>query len=188
MRDKFFSTKTIAGTGILTAVEIVLYLLGSYIAIGGININLALVPICVGAILFGPITGSFLGLINGVCVLLTPFTQTYFMDTATFGPLCVLGTFIICLSKCTVAGLVAYFVYKPFKDKVIGSIISSLSVPIINTGLFVLGALIFYRVEFAAILSMVITFNFLIEIGTSIVLSPVIVRVVTILKKPEENN
>ena len=156
MKNKFFNTKVIVGTGILTAIEIVLYILGSYITIGGININLALVPICVGAILYGPFTGGFLGLVNGVAVLLTPATQSYFMDPSQLGPLCIVGTFVICFTKCTIAGIVSYFVYKPFKNKIVGSIVSSLSVPIINTGIFLLGAYFFYSPAFSTILYSVI--------------------------------
>lgn len=182
MRNKAFSTKVIVGTGILTAIEVVLYIVGTFLKIGNITINLALVPICVGAILYGPFTGAFLGLVNGVAVLITPDTQAFFMNTELFGEWCILGTFIICLVKCTVAGLLSYFIYKPFKNKVVGSIFASLSVPIINTGLFILGASVFYTTEFSTILSWVITLNFLIEIGTSILLSPAIVRIITYIK------
>ena len=188
MKSKIFNTKMIVGTGILTAVQIVLYIVGANVAIAGININLALVPICVGAILYGPISGGFLGLVNGICVLLTPATQSYFMDPSQLGPLCVLGTFIICFTKCTVAGIVAYFVYLPFKNKIVGSIVASLCVPIINTGLFVLGAYFFYAPAFSTILYSVITFNFLVEILITIFLSPSVVRIIQYARKDKENN
>jgi len=179
MKSKYLNTKVIVGTGILTAIEIVLYIVGANFAIGGVNINLALVPICVGAILYGPICGGFLGLVNGISVLLTPITETYFMNTDYFGNLCILGTFIICLTKCTVAGIICYFICKPFKNQTLGSIISSLSVPILNTGLFIAGAAIFYKKDFNIILSGIITFNFLIEILTTLILSPAIARIIT---------
>ena len=53
--------KRLVGISILTALVVVLQLLGNYITIGTVNITLALIPIAVGAILYGPVAGLFLG-------------------------------------------------------------------------------------------------------------------------------
>lgn len=179
MNKNTFTAKFIAAIGILVAVEIILYFLGSYISIGGININLALVPIGIGAILFGPIAGLFLGFVNSILTLLTPFTQSYFMNTEIFGEWCILGTFLIVIVKTSLAGLICGFVYKVFQKKNILAIaLSSLLIPVINTGVFVLGASIFYSYDFEAIFKVVISFNFLIEFGSMALLTPAIVRII----------
>lgn len=179
-KEKVFTTEFIAGAGILTAIEIVLYIIGANIQIApGIYINLALIPIALGAIFYGPLCGLFLGLINGVATLLTPSTQAYFMNVDIFGEWCILGTFIVCLSKCTLAGLVSGIVYKALlkKNEILGIVLASLLVPIINTGIFISLALIFYKYDFATILSVVLSFNFLIEFAGTAILCPAIIKI-----------
>ena len=53
------------GTGVLTAVVIVVYLLTMGISVGPFNITFALIPIVVGAALYGWATGGWLGLVFG---------------------------------------------------------------------------------------------------------------------------
>ena len=59
------------GTGVLTAVVIVVYLLTMGISVGPFNITFALIPIVVGAALYGWATGGWLGLVFGAMVLFT---------------------------------------------------------------------------------------------------------------------
>ena len=47
------NTKKIAGVGLLTAIVVVLQLLGSFIRFGPFSISLVLIPIVVGASLYG---------------------------------------------------------------------------------------------------------------------------------------
>ena len=51
------TTRTITGTALLTAIELVLIVISNYVAIGPVNINLALVPIAVAGMVFGPLSG-----------------------------------------------------------------------------------------------------------------------------------
>jgi len=179
MKKDIFTPKFIAAVGILIAIEIVLYIVGANIAIGGININLALVPIAIGAILYGPICGLLLGFVNSVCTLLTPMVQSYFMNSEIFGEYCVIGTIVIVIVKTSFAGLFSGLVYSYLKNKKrIGIILASILVPLVNTGLFIIGALFFYKCEFDTILKMVISFNFLIEFGSTLLLTPAIIRVI----------
>ena len=55
------NTKQIAGVGLLTAVVVVLQLLGSFIHFGPFSISLVLIPIVVGASLYGVLSGAWLG-------------------------------------------------------------------------------------------------------------------------------
>ena len=64
-------TKTLVGTGILTAIVIVLQALAIGIKFGPFSITLVLIPIVVGAALYGYKAGAWLGLGCGVVVLCT---------------------------------------------------------------------------------------------------------------------
>lgn len=65
------NTKKIAGVGLLTAIVVVLQLLGSFIHFGPFSISLVLIPIVVGAALYGELSGVWLGLAFGVTVLVS---------------------------------------------------------------------------------------------------------------------
>ena len=187
------SVKKMTGTAILLAIEIVFQVIGNYITLpGGISINLSLIPIALGAILFGPLSGGFLGLMNGLLVLFAPSTQAVFFQYAP------LGTIVTCLSKCTIAGIVAGLVFKLINKKsfIVAAIIASLLVPILNTGIFALCALTLIakaienlNVEnvntFKFLFLILITWNFLIEFTVTTVLSPTIAKVTKIISKEQ---
>ena len=60
------NTKTIVGVGLLTAIVVVLQALAVFIRPTGLfNISLVLVPIVVGAALYGYKAGAWLGLVFG---------------------------------------------------------------------------------------------------------------------------
>ena len=177
--------KTITGSGILLALEIVFQIIGNYVSLGPVSINLSLIPIAVGAILYGPIVGGFLGFANGILVILAPATLSLFMSIS------VWGTLLTCLLKCTIAGVVAGLVYKAFKThKVLGGVIASFLVPIINTGLFCISCITIFRpflenygtdydnIYLFLILG-VVGWNFLLEMGITGVLSYPVSRALT---------
>ena len=167
----------ITGGGILLALEIVFQIIGNYVSFGPVSINLSLIPIAVGAILYGPIVGGFLGFCNGLLVLLAPATIGIFMEITPW------GTVLVCLLKTTVAGVAAGFVFKLFKKhKVVGGVIASFLVPIINTGLFCLACLTLFRPfleqygegydnAFLFLILGVVGWNFLLEMSITGVLS-----------------
>ncbi len=129
--------RKITGIAILMAIEIILQVVGNLISFpGGVNINLSLIPIALGAIVYGPFAGLILGFANGFVVLLSPSTQSIFFANAP------LGTLLTCLLKTSIAGLVAGYCYKAIskKNTFIASIVASIIVPVINTALFALGA------------------------------------------------
>ena len=179
------SIKKITGVAILLAIEIVFQVIGNLITLpGGISINLSLIPIALGAILFGPLAGAFLGFMNGILVLFAPATQSLFF---VYAPI---GTIITCLSKCTIAGLIAGFIFKWINKKnfLLAAIIASILVPIINTGIFALCALsiILKAIDnmnvngvnmFRFLFLILITWNFVLEISITTILSPVISKI-----------
>ena len=182
--------RKITGVAILLAIEIVLQAMGNYITPGVVSINLSLIPIALGAILYGPLAGALLGFGNGLVVLLSPSTEAFLAYS-------IFGTIVTCLLKCTLAGFFAGLVYKLIakKNSLAGSIVASLLVPVINTGLFVLAVFTIFFGLFEPIgttdevmkyvFLIMIGWNFIIEFLITAVLSPTIARVINIIKKEQ---
>ena len=181
MKQGYFTTQRITGISIFAAITVILQVIGNYISFGPVNINLSLIPIVIGALLFGPIGGAILGFFNGAVVLFSAST------IAIFYPLSVVAAIFACLLKTTVAGLVAGFIFLPFKGKgnkeILGAFLASISVPIINTGIFSIFFLLFFRQmaidagssnPFSFLLVSIIGINFVIELIVNIVLSSMI--------------
>ena len=139
--NKLITTRQIVITGLMLALEIILQIIGNYVQLGPISLNLSLVAIVMAAVLAGPLSGAVVGFFNGIMVIVSPSTLSLFMTTS------VIGTFLACLTKCTIAGLVAGFVFKALvnKNKVLALVLAGLLVPVINTGLFCLYCLLFFR-------------------------------------------
>ena len=183
-KKQFFTTRTIAGLGVLTAMVVVLQLLSNYVQFGPVSITLALFPIAVGAMLFGPLGGLFLGLIDGALILSAPSTISGFLAIEP------LGTVITCLLKTGIAGLVAGLIFNLLKKKNIylAIILASILVPILNTGLFALAAITFFRktlldgasqMGVGAVYMLFIVWigwNFLLEFGLNAALAPTFLK------------
>ena len=183
--------KKLVGVATLTALVVGLQFLSNYVTFGSISITLALIPIAIGAILYGPVIGFFLGAVMGGIVLTAPSTAGFLQHNA-------VATVLLCLLKTGLAGLVSGFIFKLFAfiakkkennntKKVLfaaGIIIAALVVPVINTGLFIAGASIFFIGlfgDFITIINVVITTNFLVEFLVSAILSPALVTLVKVL-------
>lgn len=179
----YFTTKTIAGLGILSAMVVALQIFANYISFGPVSITLALIPVVVGACMYGPIGGLFLGLVDGIIIMIAPSTISLFW---TCSPI---GTIVTCLTKTAIAGLVAGFIFKALKDKhsKVGVVLSSVVVPIINTGLFVVYTFLFFMPvinemagEKNAVEFLFLTFigvNFIIEFLVNSFLSPAVFEI-----------
>ena len=190
--NRKITTKQIAVTGLLLALEIIFQIISNYLQFGPVNINISLVVIVLAAVICGPLSGAIVGFFNGLITLFSPSTLAIFM------PVNPAATVIVCLLKCTLAGLIAGFIYKLLakKQHLIGLIISSALVPIINTGIFSTFALLFFRpfLEsvasgnnfpniWSALILGVIGINFLIELPTTIVLSTLSGTAIVLRKK-----
>ncbi|MBO7345201.1 MAG: ECF transporter S component [Clostridia bacterium] len=191
MNSKFFTTKNVALLGILTALLIVLNLLSTVFKVIT-NVNLTLIPIVLGALLLGARGGLILGGISGVMTFLfgvlgvDPFTNILFVNSPVL-------TFLTCVVKITVAGGVAGWIYDLLKskNKYLAVFVASALVPVINTSLFIIGALAMYDViatNFSqdVLYFLVITcagINFLIELAINLVVAPAIHTVVRVLDR-----
>lgn len=184
-------TKNLVGAGVFTAIVLVLQFLGGTIQIGGLNINVSLVPIVVGAAVYGWKIGAWLGLMSGAVILIAG-------QAAAFLAVNPLGTIVTVLVKGTLCGLIAGLVYTALskKSRWLAIILAAVVCPVVNTGIFLLGCLVFFMDTlngWAAALGyenagsyMIFGLagaNFLLEIGVNVVLAPVISRLIAIGKK-----
>ena len=183
-------------TAILAALVIVLQLFVVF-PVGIFTITLTLVPIMVGAVLYGPKTGAFLGGVFGITVsaqVIFPLLDPLSLAMFDYSPV---ATIAICILKGVLAGLVAGLIYKPFKNtkkETLGIILSAISCPIINTGLFLSAlVLIFYDVAvayatetgFPTLINFIvlgILLNFSVEFVIQVLLIPLVIRLMKILK------
>lgn len=176
--------KRMVGISIMSAIVVVLQLLGSFIKFGPVSISLVLIPIVVGAAMYGPGAGAILGGVFSVVVLLQP-------DTAFFYGVSVIGTVVTVLVKGTLAGWLAGVGYKALSGVNQWLAVGAAAVicPIVNTGCFILGSFLFFWDTISALggvvylFTVMIGFNFLAEFAANVICSPVIVRVLHAVKK-----
>lgn len=183
-------TKKLVGIALITAMVIVLQLLGSFIKFGPFSVSLVLVPIVVGAALYGKVSGGWLGLVFGVVVLLSG-------DAAFFLQYSVFWTIVVVIVKGTVAGLCAGLAYNFFKPKgeLVATIVAAAVCPIVNTGIFLIGGYLFLLDAIKGLMGdyggSVVSYmfvglvgvNFIFELLFNLVLSPTIVRIIKMSKK-----
>ena len=185
MEKKKFNTKALVVLSLLTAIIVVLQAMAIGIRFGVFTITLTLVPIIVGAALYGWKAGAWLGFVFGAVVLMT--------DAGAFLAVNVLGTIITCIAKGTLAGLCAGLVYQLVaKKNTVAAVISAGVVsPVVNTGVFLLGCVLFFMdtiKEWAAgagfenagayMVTAFVGLNFVIELAINLVLSSVIVVII----------
>lgn len=97
-------TYKLVGLGLLTAIVVVLQFIGATIKFGTFSISLVLMPIVVGAALFGVWAGAWLGLVFGIVVLIS-------QDAALFMGINPFGTIVTVILKGVLAGAVSGLVY-----------------------------------------------------------------------------
>lgn len=192
MSNNKFNTQALVGMGILTAIVVVLQAVASAIKFGPFSITLVLAPIIIGAALYGWKAGAWLGAVFGIMVLVTG-------DAAAFLAINGPGTVITCILKGMLAGAVSGVVYKALegKNQLVAVIAAAIICPVVNTGVFLLGCLMFFLDTIkdwgaasgydnvgAYFLFGFVGLNFLVELGINLVLSTAIVRVLNIIRKP----
>ena len=173
--------------GLMTALVVVLQLLGSFIRFGEFSVSLVLVPIVLGAALCGPLAGGWLGLVFGAVVLFSG-------DAALFMGIDYVGTIVTVLVKGMAAGLLAGLVFSLLqkKNRWWAILTAAIVCPVVNTGVFFAGCYLFFFDALSSgaaekgqsvcvyIILVMIGANFLFELLFNIVLSPVILRLTEI--------
>lgn len=190
--------RTLTGLAILTAIVVVLQALGSFIKFGPFSISLVLIPIVIGAALYGPLAGTWLGFVFSLVVM--------FMDTALFFSISPVGTILTVMAKGTLAGFFSGLSYRLLRGKKIGGpkgpdlgvFLAAFVCPVVNTGIFLLGCLLFFLPTIrewgvANGYDNVVAYmffglaggNFLFELLFNLVLSPAIVFLVRLGRKEQ---
>lgn len=188
----------LVGTAILAALVIVLQFFVS-IPIGMFTITLTLVPIMIGAILYGPAIGAFLGGLFGAVVSIQVVTGAAGAISFAMFEYTPVITILLCVLKGVAAGFVSGLLYRVFEKmgrKKLGTILAAVACPITNTGIFALGMLIFYKTlldgwaidfAFANAISFLmigmIGLNFVVEFAVNVALIPAVLRIITLVKR-----
>ena len=203
-QKKLLTSKQITGIAVLLALVIVLQMLSGSMMIGQVQLNFSLIPIVLGSVIYGPIIGAMLGLACGIVVLVEVIMGGGLFYVIIWANDPVI-TVLICLVKTTVAGFLSGTLYKFIskKSNVAAIFVSSAIVPIVNTGLFILGCLcmndtvLLFQTQlgqvsdFAHVIGMsplvfilviLVTFNFFVELAINLILAPTLNRVLKIIK------
>lgn len=180
--------KLVAGA-ILAALVIVLQLVAGYIKVGPASITLTLAPIIIGGAIYGKRMGAFLGLVFAIAVLVEPGTAVFYACNWW-------ATIVIVLAKSIISAFVAAWVYEIISKKngLLAVIASGIVLPLLNTGIFVVGSYFFFVPVFnprgdlsgwplLSAIALGIAINFAVELGVNLVLSTGITTVIKAVKK-----
>lgn len=198
MNSKFFSAKNVAILGILVALVVVLQLFASAIPMFGVTLNFSLIPIALAGILLGVIGGTIVGFTCGLVVFITMAVLGQEPSTAFLFQAQPILLTLMCIGKTTAAGALCGLVFNLLKNRNVhvAVYVGSFIIPVINTGIYMLGIIlmkdaaadflklsvssagIVFSVVFASI-----WLNFVLEIAINVILTPVVYRVVKIIKK-----
>ncbi len=189
--NRKMSTQRLALLALLGALVAILAYLGGFVKIGGLaSISLTLIPVVVGAALCGPGAGGFLGGVAGAVFFMTA-------DSVFWLGLSIPGTIITVMVKGILSGYLAGLAYKVLenKNRYLAVITSAIVCPVVNTGIFILGCFVFFldtvnagaANEGMSVAAYIIIFfvglNFIFELLSNIILSPVILRLINFRKK-----
>lgn len=189
-------TKTgrLAGMAVIIAVIFLLQILGSFIKLGAFSVSLVLVPIVVGAAVYGAAAGGVFGSAFGIIVLINCINGIdpggHMLWQANPGL-----TATLCIAKGAFAGIAAGLVYSAAANKrpYLSVVSAAIICPLVNTGIF-LAAMYFFFHETLTVWAggtslLYFLFiglaglNFLFEVGVNIILCPGIVRIIDAVKR-----
>ena len=188
-------TQNIAVIGLFVAVIIVLQMISCFVQIGTFPLNLVMVPIILAACMYGYKMGAIMGLVFGMVVYLccaVGLDKGGAMVFAANPLICA----VIVLGKGAASGFIAGLVAKPLMKKgknLLAVILAGITAPIVNTGLFIIGMLVFYQDILAVwsggtdmlyyIIFTLTGINFILELVLNLVMSTGISRVMKAVKR-----
>lgn len=184
--------QTLTVGAIFTALVIVVQWVGSVTTFfGPFSTAVGLIPIVLGACMCGPAIGAWLGFVFGMVVIMSGGAALFFAFD-------IPGTIITVLAKGITCGLVSGLVYRLLSrfNRYLAAFCAAFICPIVNTGVFLLGCFVFFMdsadaiatnigltVSGMAVFWALAMGNFVLEVASNAVLSPVIVRLIHIFKK-----
>lgn len=187
--------KNMVGIALLMAMVVVMQFISGMIPpIGGFSISLVLIPIVIGAAVYGIGAGTLLGATFGTIVYINCVTG------ADPGGAMVLQAspilcFLVVMGKGTLAGAASGLVFKLLSGKnvYLAMLLAAIVCPIVNTGTFILCMVLFFNevlTVWAAgsalvgyILSGLVLANFVPELIINVLFSPASVRIKKIVDK-----
>lgn len=189
---------------VLTAIVLILQLTGFAVRLPFLTTPVSLVgiPIALGAMLLGPKAGAWLGFVFGaeVAIVLGMMGQDPFFTGILFQDHPILTT-LLCVGKGTLAGLASGLIFKYVKKvpSALRVILASAAVPVVNTGIFILGSYTMmdtFQSNFLGDGTGMFYFlvigcagvNFLCEFAINTVFSPVLQRLLDILGRRMTRN
>jgi uncharacterized membrane protein len=194
MNKKQGNTQKLAVLAVLTAIVIILQA-AVVIPLGPFTVTLTMLPIIIGAIMYGPLGGAVLGTVFGVVVsiqVLTGAAGAFSTAMLEYQPA---ATILICLLKGIAAGLAAGAFFRLFRKAsfYLGVVMAAVIAPVVNTGIFSVGCLTIFRslIQDAlgtgsnlllVFLTTFIGLNFLVEFGINVALTPVVMRIFRAVK------
>ena len=191
MNKRRVTTQRLTLMALFTALVAILAYLGGFVKIGGLaSISLTLIPVVLGAALCGPAAGAWLGGVAGVVFFMTA-------DAAFWLGLSIPGTIITVMVKGIASGYLAGLVYSILekKNRYVAVIVSAIVCPVVNTSIFILGCLVFFMDAVksfaigegmavgAYLLIFFVGLNFVFELLSNVLVSPIIVRLINFRKK-----
>lgn len=190
-------TQRMVTLAVLAALVVVLAVAGA-IPAGAFTITLTLVPIVIGAILYGWQGGALLGAIFGMIVSIQVVTGAAGLFSTAMLEYSPVVTIITCVVKGAAAGLLAGLFFGWFSkvNYYLGVVLAAVIAPIANTGIFSVVCLTVFRSLVVnalgtsagsgllmAFIAGFIGVNFVIELSINVILAPVIMRIVKIVRK-----
>ena len=190
MNERKMSTRLLVTSAIITALVVLLQAVGASIKLGPFSISLVLIPIVIGTATCGWKIGAWLGFVFGLMVLISG-------DANLFLAVNVPGTIITVMVKGILAGLAAGLVYKLVAkfNRYIAVVSAAVVCPVVNTGIFLLGSVIFFMETVNAgalaeglsagayLIIFFVGLNFVFELLVNVVLSPALARIIDIIGK-----
>ena len=191
MQTNKLRVQKITGIGLFSAAVIILQFVSMSLRFTTFSITLTLIPIVVGAAVYGIGAGAWLGLVFGLAVLLTG-------DASVFLAISIPGTIITVLLKGVLAGVASGALFRLLegKNRTVASVAAAMICPIVNSGVFFLGCLTFFMSEIRLwaltdfgdnavlyILLGLIGFNFVLEFAINAIFSPTVTYVIGIGKR-----
>ena len=192
---KNVNIKRMVGIALLIALIVVLQAIGGMIPpIGGFSISLVLIPIVLGAAMYGPGAGALLGAAFGTIVYINCVTGADPGGAMVFQAnpaLC----FIVVLAKGILAGFVSGLVYKLLKkvNPYIAIVCAAVICPVVNTGVFLGCMSLFFKDVLsgwagggdilAYTLSGIVLINFVPELIINVIFSPAGQTIVNAVRK-----
>ena len=187
--------KRMVGIALLMALVVVMQFLSGIIPpVGGFSISLVLIPIVLGAAVYGPGAGALLGATFGTVVYINCVTGADPGGAMVFQADPVL-CFLVVMGKGILAGVAAGLVYKLLekKNSYVAMLCAAIVCPVVNTGTFVACMLLFFVDVLNAwangaalagyIMTGLVLANFVPELIINVVFSPASVRILKVVKK-----